>query len=242
MISVCLATYNGAMYLHEQIDSILPQLGADDELLVSDDGSTDATLAILATYGNRLRLVATGRAGGVVANFERVLLAAAGDFIVLCDQDDVWLPGRLDLVRARLKNVSLLMMNAIVVDASAHPLGPDIYSMLGFHRGFFRTLIKTRYVGCYLAFRREVLALALPFPARIQWHDWFIALIAELLFTIEVRPEKTLLFRRHDYNASPTSRGSTASLRSRLKARLWMLRALAVVLVRYCRNKAGAIH
>lgn len=240
MISVCLATYNGARYLREQIDSILPQLNSGDELLIADDGSTDATLTIVSSYGEQLRLVASGRAGGVVANFERALAAASGDLIVLSDQDDVWLPGRLDLVREHLGGAALLMMNAVVVDADARPLGPDLYSMLGFHRGFMRTLIRTRYVGCCLALRRELLDLALPFPKRIQWHDWYLALIAELLFSVEVRPEKTLLFRRHDHNASPTSSGSRASLISRLQARLWMLHAIAVVLGRRIRGRPAA--
>ena len=122
-VSVCLATYNGARFLRAQIDSILPQLGTGDELLVSDDGSTDDTLAVLATYGNRLRLVGTSRAGGVVRNFERALAAACGDLVVLSDQDDVWLEGRLDLVRERLRDVSLLMMNGEVVDGDLRPLG-----------------------------------------------------------------------------------------------------------------------
>lgn len=204
-----------------------------DELLISDDGSSDGTLDILASYGTQVRVIGSKRAGGVVANFERVLSAASGDLIVLCDQDDVWLPNRLELVRERLAHVSMLMMNADVVDAKAQSLGMDVYGMVGFHPGFLRTLIQNKYVGCCLAFRRELLVLALPFPSHIQWHDWYLALIAELLFEVESHPTKTLLFRRHGHNASPTGQRSGASLLSKLKARAWMSRAVLIALRRH---------
>jgi glycosyltransferase involved in cell wall biosynthesis len=237
MLSVCLATYNGARYLREQIDSILPQLGAADELVLSDDGSSDTTLDIIASYGGRVRLVGTARAGGVVANFERALSSALGDLIVLSDQDDVWLPGRLELIRERLEHSSMLMMNAEVVGADGQPIGQDVYELVGFRGGFLPTLIQNKYVGCCLAFRRELLVLALPFPRHIQWHDWYLALIAELLFDVEAHPRKTLLFRRHGNNASPTGLKSSTSLLSKLRARAWMSRALVVVLLRRLRNR-----
>src|SRR5205823_11558456 len=100
-------------------------------VLVADDGSTDDTLARIAAYGSRVRIVARGRAGGVVPNFERVLAAATGDGIVLCDQDDVWLPGRLALLRRRLSDCLLVVTNGAVVDDALRPRGQDVFGLVG---------------------------------------------------------------------------------------------------------------
>lgn len=238
-ISVCLATYNGERYLREQIDSVLVQLKPGDELLVSDDGSTDGTPQILASYGDRLRVVGAGRAGGVVRNFERVLSAARGEFVVLSDQDDVWLAGRIELIRDRLREVTLVMSNGEVVDADLRPTGQDVYQLVRFHSGFLRTFAATKYVGCCMAFRRELLEIALPFPSHILWHDWYLALIGELLFTRECNPHKTILFRRHANNASSTGQRSRSSLFEKARTRFWMARAVAVASLRLAGRRLG---
>ncbi len=238
-ISVCLASYNGERYLCEQVNSILRQLAPGDELLVSDDASTDATLSVLESYGDRLRVVGRDRAGGVVKNFERVLAAANGDFIVLSDQDDVWLDGRLDLVRERLQAVSLLMMNGIVVDGALSPTGQDVLDFVGFRSGVLHTLAHNGFVGCCMAFRRELLDAALPFPPRILWHDWYIALLGQLLYTVECSEGRTILFRRHGANFSATGRRSPRSLWAKLASRGWMMRALAIAVLRQRRRRAA---
>lgn len=238
-ISVCLASWNGEQYIREQIDSILSQLREGDELLVSDDGSTDTTPDILRSYGSSIRVVGTARAGGVVPNFERVLAEARGGIVVLSDQDDVWLEGRLDLVRERLGHVELLMMNGEVVDADLRSLGVDVHGFVRFRPGFLKTFVSNRYVGCCMAFRRELLAVALPFPAGIQIHDWYIALVGELLFSCESRKERTILFRRHGRNDSTTGLPSPRPIWKRVGARAVMLHAVALAYLRYVRLRAG---
>ena len=235
-VSVCMATYNGQQYLQAQIDSILHQLGPHDELLVSDDGSTDGTLAVLGSYGDRIRLVAQCRAG-VVKNFERALAAARGDIVVLSDQDDVWLEGKIALVRERLGNNTLLMMNGIVVDSALAPVGKDVFEFVDFRNGFFRNFVRPRYVGCCLAFRRELLDIALPFPSRISWHDWYLSLVAELLFEPAFDQTRTILFRRHRDNASSTGQGSRNSLVVKIRMRLWMARAVCIAVWRRTRRR-----
>ena len=90
MISVCMATYNGEKYIQEQIDSILCQLSKDDELVISDDHSTDATCDIIKSYNDRrIKLFLNELAKGVTHNFENALLHSKGDIIFLADQDDV---------------------------------------------------------------------------------------------------------------------------------------------------------
>ena len=95
MISVCIATYNGAEYLREQVESILSQLEEEDEIVVSDDSSTDTTIEILQSFGDRRIKIFKNPAKGFVRNFENALRQAQGDFIFLSDQDDVWLPNKV---------------------------------------------------------------------------------------------------------------------------------------------------
>ena len=91
MISVCIATYNGSKYIKEQIDSILPQLDECDEIIVSDDSSTDNTLSILKSYHDRRIIIFTNQKfNSPIYNFENALKHAKGDIIFLSDQDDIW--------------------------------------------------------------------------------------------------------------------------------------------------------
>lgn len=235
-LSVCMATFNGARFLQSQVDSILQQLGPGDELVVSDDGSTDRTPEILAGYGDRLRIVGTARVGGVVPNFERARAAARGDLVALSDQDDVWLDGRVALIRERLGRATLVAMNGVVVDEALKPLGRTVFQQVGVPGGFLRTLAVNRYVGCCMAFRREVLAAALPFPPGIAAHDWFIALVAERLFDVAHDERPLLLFRRHGRNASTTGARSANGLLAKLAMRWRMLRAVAKAMRRHERR------
>ena len=100
MISVCIATYNGEKYLAEQLDSILLQVSEEDELIISDDGSTDHTLEILRTYAANYPQIQLlqGPGQGVIANFAFALTHTKGEVIFLADQDDVWLPNKVTTV------------------------------------------------------------------------------------------------------------------------------------------------
>ena len=96
MRSVCMATYNGEKYIREQLESIIPQLRDDDELVVSDDASTDSTLDIVRSYNDPRIKIFQNENHGVAHNFENALRHASGDILYFADQDDVWLPGKLD--------------------------------------------------------------------------------------------------------------------------------------------------
>lgn len=226
-ISVCLATYNGALHLREQVDSILVQLLVGDELLVSDDASTDETISILRTYGSALSLVATDRAGGVVANFSRLLVAASGDIVVFSDQDDVWLPGRLARIRQELVDADMVVLEGVIVDADLQSSGNTISSVIGIRNGFWQNLWCNSFVGCCLAFRRTPFLGAWPIPGYIHMHDWYLGLIATLFGKITRVPEVYLLYRRHGANASTTGEQSKLSRMQQLSNRAGMLFAVS---------------
>src|SRR3954447_2023680 len=103
-VSVCMATYNGSKYVREQIDSILADLGADDEVVVVDDASRDATASLLEGLADpRVRVLRSVQNHGYVKTFERAIGEATGEIIMLSDQDDVWPQGRTETLTAALK-------------------------------------------------------------------------------------------------------------------------------------------
>jgi glycosyltransferase involved in cell wall biosynthesis len=237
-ISVCLATYNGAEHLREQVDSIVAQLLPGDELLVADDASKDETLSILRGYEPVLSLVATDRAGGVVANFSRLLVAATGDIVVFSDQDDVWLPGRLERIRWELLSADMVQLDGVIVDADLHPSGNTISSVIGVRSGFCQNLWRNSFVGCCLAFRRRTFLDAWPLPRYIHMHDWYLGLIATLFGKITRVPEVYLLYRRHGNNASTTGEKTKFSRMHQLVNRAGMLLAIfSFALRRLCSRR-----
>jgi glycosyltransferase involved in cell wall biosynthesis len=234
-IDVCIASYRGALFIEEQIDSILTQLQPGDRLIIADDGSTDGTLDIIRRYGNQVMLVSGERVGGVVPNFERVLSASDADATVLADQDDVWLSGRLDYVRTALLTADLVILNGEIVDQELISLNRTIFSAIGVRHGFLANLKQNAFVGCCMAFRRGVRERVLPFPPGIPWHDWYIGLVAELTGTVARVDAVTMLYRRHGANFSPTGEASTNSLWRKIVMRLRVL--FGVLIAVYLRRR-----
>ena len=105
MISVCIATYNGEKYIREQLDSILVQLGPDDEIVVCDDRSSDRTLELIEGYrDSRIHVHRNEKNLGHVRNFEKAISLSRGDYLFLSDQDDVWLPGRVQEMLGQMQS------------------------------------------------------------------------------------------------------------------------------------------
>lgn len=234
-IAICMASYQGAKFIEEQVASIVPQLLPGDKIYLSDDASRDDTVNLATALSSAVVVVATTRAGGVVPNFERALVAAYQDgaeFFVLCDQDDVWLPGRLAQIRSGLATSDLVLLNGLVVDAQLVPLGPTVTAAIGKRSGFWRNLGKNSYIGCCMAFRRNLLDIALPFPKGIAWHDWYLGLIAERFFTVSRIEEPTMYYRRHGANHSPTGEKSRYGFVKKIGMRITMLRAMVLATAR----------
>jgi len=206
-LSVCLASYNGARWIGDQLRSILVQLGPDDEVVVSDDGSSDDTLAVVRGLGDpRIRVASGGPFGNPVRNFENALGQANGALIALSDQDDLWLPGRTAVIRERLlphlRAVRLLALDARVVGGAGEVLHPSLFERLRAGPGVLKNVYNNTYVGACLAFTRPLLVRALPIPAGTPMHDMWLGLLAELLGSVEFIHQPYLEFRRHGGNAT----------------------------------------
>ena len=210
MISVCLATYNGEKYLRQQIDSILSQLEQGDELVVSDDGSKDSTLEILRSYNDtRIKVLHNQSIHGVNGNFENALIHAKGDIIFLSDQDDVWISGKVEACVNALKDCECVVHDAIVVNMNLEVKNPSFFTERKSGPGFWKNIYKNTYLGCGMAFKREVLNVCLPIPKTTAYfHDNWIGCIADLKFRLRFIPFKGIYFRRHSDNTSCTAKKS----------------------------------
>jgi len=228
-VSVALATCDGEPWIGEQLGSILAQLGPDDEVVVADAASTDGTLGIVEGFRDpRVRILRGLQRGDIPATFERALRECRGDFVFLSDQDDVWLPGKVESCLAALERTgsSLVLHDARVVDESGRILAESFLSRRRFRPGFFRNLWRPGYLGCALAFRRDLLGIALPFPENLPMHDWWLGLLAERHGGIEVIRTPLILHRRHGANANFDPGRSPYGLVCRLGFRLRMANAI----------------
>lgn len=213
MISVCMATYNGEKYVRQQVDSILCQLSAEDELIVSDDGSKDDTLAIIESFSDpRVHIFINEGNHGFVGNFSNALSRAKGDYIFLSDQDDYWMPGKVKTALGYLTSgIDLVIHNAELVDGEGQLLGNDYYSCMHNKTGFWANIWKTRTLGCCMCFNRKVLEKSMPMPKHIVAHDYWIGMIALKHFKVKFIEDKLLCYRRHGGNVSPSSEKSNES-------------------------------
>lgn len=213
-ISVAMATYNGEKYLREQLDSILVNLTTDDEIIISDDGSDDSTRAIIEEYQNKsdipIRLV-DGPRMGVISNFERALIACKGDYIFLADQDDVWMPDKVEKVMKAFKDhVQLVMHDAVVYNESMNTvLMESFFEYRHSKPGVWANFVKNRYMGCCMAFRRELVKQILPIPTNIQMHDQWIGMISDYFYEKSfLLDEKLIYYRRHNAAITDFKRNS----------------------------------
>ena len=210
-----MATYNGEKYIHEQISSILSQLSNYDELIVSDDCSTDRTVDIVREFNDsRIKLIFNTRAKGYSENFENAIHCATGNFIFLSDQDDVWNESKIEKMLSMLNESQLVVSDAQFVDKNLNLVNETYFSLRGGKPGFFRNLYKLRYIGACMAFRREILSKVLPFPNRKDLcpHDMWISLVAEFYFNVALIEEPLIYYRRHGDNISNGGSSSSNSI------------------------------
>lgn len=204
-ISIAMATYNGAKFLREQLDSFSAQTRLPDELVVCDDGSKDATLEILETFAASapfaVRVIRNPENLGFVRNFEKALSLCSGDLIFLSDQDDVWLPEKLATVEAEFRadpKIMVTINDMIITDGE---LNHNNVTQLGNIRatGFG----EQRFLaGCCVAMRNGVVSALVPFPDKQFTHDGWIGDMSVALGVRKIVDRPLQLYRRHGANES----------------------------------------
>ena len=170
MISVCIASYNGADYILDQLKSILPQLRANDEIIVSDDHSTDGTPDLVKSLNDsRIRLVEGPCKGSPIPNFEYALSLAQGDYIFLSDQDDCWMPNKvatsIEALKKRLRSGHYrLSGNRQRISTSTPP--PSLPLTKTRQGKYYNLYIKNGYLGGCMAFTKRLRECRLTFSHR----------------------------------------------------------------------------
>lgn len=240
MTSVCMATYNGSSYVRQQISSILDQLGWQDELIISDDASKDDTCTIFESLVDpRIRLLHHTPCG-VAFNFENALKEARGDYVFLSDQDDVWLPGKVNALLGALKSgaYDYVSSNCTLTDCDLNITKERYYDAdfpLSF--SFVRNFISNRHLGSCCAFTRKVLDAVLPFPPHVYMHDTWITLFALLNFRCGFVDVPYMYYRRHPDTVSFVGKKNTNPLWYKLAYRVRLGCQLARYSIKYQFNK-----
>jgi glycosyltransferase involved in cell wall biosynthesis len=207
-ISVCMATYNGSKYIHQQLSSILPQLKASDELVIVDDASGDSTIEVIRAFSDpRITLISNEQNLGVLKAFEKALCCATGDLIFLSDQDDIWFDDKVQKITAAFEQspeVTLVLSDATIIDGNGRELCESFFSKRGsFGPGLLPNIIRNKYLGCTMAFKREMLEHFLPFPPKIPMHDMWMGIVNDIYGKTYFIDEPLIRYRRHGKNASP---------------------------------------
>lgn len=216
MISVCIATHNGSKYIKEQVESILPHLESEDEIIVSDDGSTDDTIAILKQLNDfRIKIFyykqpdnplkgAQKSIRYATKNFENALSKAYGDVIFLCDQDDVWYPEKINICKDLLKQYDIIKHDYSIIDENGELVQRQVYdAATQRNRSLYHLWRLLPFRGCCTAFKREVLSKSIPFPDDCLQHDTWIGMVARISgFRFYYLDQPLIYHRHHNKNAS----------------------------------------
>jgi glycosyltransferase involved in cell wall biosynthesis len=217
MITILMATYNGEAFLPQQLESLLGQTVQDFTLYVRDDGSSDSTLDILRDYSNRYpsRITVSGdgrNSGGTKHNFMRMMTSIRDDYLMLCDQDDVWFPDKIEKTLTRMKETEaqygvdtpvLVHTDLRVVDANLEVINPSFRAAM--NANYSRTRLKDQVIqntltGCTAMYNRALAELLIAEPPYMVMHDWWLILVASAFGTIAPLEDQTILYRQHGAN------------------------------------------
>ena len=236
-IDILLATFNGEAFLAEQIESVLAQSFADWRLLVRDDGSSDESTAIVeryvSQYPGRILLIEDQDTGlGAAGNFARLMEHSRAPYVMLCDQDDVWLPHKIECMLAAIRELEaesaaglplLVYSDLTVVDRDLKVIQPSFWRYMRIDpvsgSTVNRLMGQNVVTGCASICNRRLVELTLPIPAEALMHDWWMALVAAALGELRCLPEAMVLYRQHgtntlgakDFGVMPTVRRVVAA-------------------------------
>ena len=228
-ISVCIPTYNGSKYIKEQLLSILNQLNPGDEVIVSDDSSTDNTVELIKSLNDKRILILENNCfKSPIYNLENALKQASGDYIFTADQDDIWMSNKVNIMIENLLQANLVVSDCIVIDSNEKVISESFYKLNSSKSGLLNNIIKNSFLGCCMAFDRKILDYVLPFPSNIAMHDIWIGLNAEVIGKTKFIDDKLIYYRRHGENFSFTSDKSKFGFLYKIQYRLTFVYQLAL--------------
>jgi glycosyltransferase involved in cell wall biosynthesis len=215
-VDILLATYQGESYLEEQLQSLMQQSYSHFHIFIRDDGSTDQTLSIIESfrqaYPDRISVIPSIQRLGVKGNFSELMGHSQAPYIMFCDQDDVWLPHKIEVTLQKMKKLEdqegaeiplIVHTDLQVVQADLALTAPSFWRYSNINPSLTslnRLLVKNSVTGCAMLMNRTLLRLAHPIPQQSMMHDWWIALVAALFGKIDYLKESTILYRQHGKN------------------------------------------
>lgn len=221
MISILLASYNGEKYIAQQIESVLNQTYNDFILYINDDCSTDKTYEIIknyeAKYPGKIKVTRNEKnSGGAKHNFIKMMISHKDDYIMLCDQDDIWLEDKIEITYKKIKRMEeeyrvdmplLVHTDLKIADENLNIIFPSLISYV--NADYSKTKLKNQIVqntltGCTAMYNRKLAELIISKPSFMVMHDWWIMLIASAFGKIDYVNEPTILYRQHGNNAIGT--------------------------------------
>lgn len=214
-ISIAMATYNGAKYIQEQLESFSNQTLLPDELIVCDDGSTDQTLEIIDNFSRTaafsVNIYKNENRLGFAANFGRAMSLCSGDIVFLSDQDDYWFHNKIEAIAEifkKNKDAWLVINDAEITDSTLKPTGMSIIGQIN----SAKLSINNHINGCCSAYKKNINKILLPIPDWTIGHDSWLHQISSL-FGLRVITNKQLqYYRRHNNNTSTHITSSTSSI------------------------------
>lgn len=235
-VSVVLASYNGEGYIDYQLKSIVKQLDSNDELIISDDFSSDRTIEIVEKYLELPNVYLVQNEGkGFLDNFSTAIKYSKNDIVVFSDQDDVWLEGRIKKIKQYFsEDATVVVLNSIYVDKNLKKIPGNNGQIIKWKEGLINNFIKNTYTGAHMAVDRNFLNIIMPFPKSIRYHDLWIGIMAEYFKkNIKYSKKPFTLYRRHDSNVT----GTRSNILIVCKMRLLLLYELIIKIIDVKRRK-----
>lgn len=228
MISIAMTTYNGEKYISQQLDSILNQTVSNFELIICDDCSSDNTINILnayATKDSRIKIFINKSNLGFKKNFENAIKLCAGDYIALCDQDDVWEFNHLEVLINSIGDNLLISGNNEIVDNNLISLNIDFFSSNLFSLEKYPTnldilkkiiLSGNCFQGASMLLRKDILQYYLPLPENVQYHDSWLVVIATSLNKFTTTKKMITKYRQHDKQVTHINKNENNFIQNRI--------------------------
>ncbi|WP_083200069.1 glycosyltransferase family 2 protein [Thermodesulfovibrio sp. N1] len=206
-------------YLREFLNSITSQTYKNIEVIACDDQSTDKTIEILEEYSKKMNLkyFANKRRLGVIKNFEKTINLCSGSFIALADQDDIWVPDKIDtLYKEIIEDDSILciLSDAFVINENGKLILDSFIKYIGVDRNtdFKSFLFGSRFPGCTFMIKRNLVNYALPFPDDICCHDWWLNIVASKKGKVKFLNKPLIYYRIHGANTTGAIKASFMDL------------------------------
>ena len=221
LISIVMGTYNGSLFLSDQINSIISQSYTNIEIIIIDDCSTDNTFEILKVYqknNSSIQIFQNTKNLGYIKNFERGCSFATGKLIAFSDQDDYWHVDKLKKLQNSIENSSLIYCNSTLCDESLKPIGVELSDRIKCmdFNNCLQQAIFGRIPGHAMLFKKDLLDRCLPFAEGVN-HDWWLSFAATTYEGIKYLPESLVFYRQHTSNLFGAIGTKSKKHKSRIK-------------------------